>query len=245
MNSLSAEIFKNVLSCIKDFKNEASLTLNEKDLSVMFVDSNNILIVNAVIKRSNNESSEKYINICGINTNKISVDLNKLNVILKMTKNGIISINSEESCLKIKIKENKKTINTKTDLLSIEEISFNTEDIKHTHVFNISFNDFSKIIKDISNFGNSCNIALKNDKLIFSSSGDNGTYSCEVDDAEFIEYNSEEISEKFDTNYLLKIIKSVSAEKITIKLSKQSLLSLKVMFEDLSYIEFFMAPKVD
>lgn len=245
MNSLSAEVFKNTLSCIKDFKNEASFTLNEKDLSVMFVDSNNILIVNAVIKRSNNESSEKYINISSIKTNKISVDLNKLNVILKMSKSGIISMVSEESCLKIKIKENKKTINTKTDLLSIDESSFSTADIVHTHVFNMNFNDFSKIIKDSSNFGNSCNITLKNDNLVFSSSGDNGTYSCEVDDAEFIEFSSEEISEKFDTNYLLKIIKSVNTEKITVKLSKQSLLSLKVMYEDLSYTEFFMAPKGD
>lgn len=245
MNSLSSEVFKNVLSCIKDFKNEASFSFNEKDLSMMFIDPNNILIVNAIIKRSNNESSEKYINIGGIKMSKISVDLNKLNTILKMSKNGVISVISEESCLKIKIKENKKTINTKTDLLSIEESSFDTCSIKHTHVFNISFNDFSKIIKDSSNFGNSCSITLKNNNLVFSSNGDNGSYSCEVDDAKFIEYNEEEISEKFDTYYLLKIIKSCNSEKITVKLSKQSLLCLKIMYEDLSYIEFFMAPKVD
>jgi proliferating cell nuclear antigen len=245
MNSISAEVFKGMLSCIKDFKNEASFTLNEKDLSVMFVDSNNILIVNAVIKRSNNESSDKYININGVKANKISIDLNKLNVILKMSKSGTISMISEESCLKVKIKENKKNINTKTDLLLIEETSFNVEDIKHTHVFSMSYADFSKIIKDSSNFGNSCNITLKNNNLVFSSSGDNGTYSCEIEDVEFIEYGPEEISEKFDTNYLLKIIKSVSSEKITVKLSKQSLLSLKIMYDDLSYIEFFMAPKVD
>lgn len=246
MNSLSAEVFKGVLSCIKDFKNEASFVFNEKDLSVMYIDQNNVLIVNAVIKRSNNDNSDKYINISGIKADKISIDLNKLNVILKMTKNGTISMINEESYLKIKIKENKKTINTKTDILPFEELSFSASDIKkHTHAFNINYNEFSKIVKDSSNFGSSFNITLKNNNLIFSSNGDNGTYSCEVEDAEFIEYSSEEISEKYDINYLLKIIKSVSAEKITVKLSKQSVLHLMVMFEDLSYVEFFLAPKVD
>lgn len=248
MTSVHTDVFKSVLSCIKEFKNEATFIFKDKDVSIVFVDNNNILVVNSLIKKVNEENSEKYLNLNGINKDEISLDLNKLFLVLKMTKNGLISINNEESFLKIKIKENKKTINTKLDLLTIENFSLNIEQVrKSTHSFNILFSDLVKIIKDMSNFGTNCKITITTDKIIFSTVGINGgSYSCDVDDAEIIETDGTEISESFDIDYLLKIIKSNNVNgKINISMSKQFLICIKLTYEDESYIEFFMAPKED
>jgi proliferating cell nuclear antigen len=250
MKYISVSTFKNILFSIKEFKDEAIFKVNDDNMSVLFVDDNHVLVVNAKInKQEHGTNDNDCIELNGMDgMAEFGLNLKNLGTVFKMaSKSSDIKMSMKDNAISIGIKENKRRVNTKLNTIEIQEESLNIDNVEYTHEFYIDFVEFEKIIKELANFGDTCKMDVKENTITFNSSGAAGSYSCDTEEVLFNKQpeNLEILSESFDITYLLKIIKaSKISDTITIKMSKQSPICLRFDIVDSeSFIEYYLAPK--
>uniref|UniRef100_A0A7S1KS54 DNA sliding clamp PCNA n=1 Tax=Percolomonas cosmopolitus TaxID=63605 RepID=A0A7S1KS54_9EUKA len=130
------------------------------------------------------------------------------------------------------------------EALQIPETSYSAE-------ITFSSSEFSKLIRDMANFGDTVTIQAKKSSIQFSVGGSTGKGSIVIQETPEVETTKITIKEAIQLTFSLKYLSQFSkgsslGETVTLKMSEDSPLLVEFPFgDDLGSLKFFLAPKIE
>ena len=245
------DVFKRVVDAMKDLVSDTTLKFSDSGMSIQSMDSSHVSLCKVHL---NTTFFETYV--CGDKPTSIGLRLSNLakvlkcsgkddSVILKTTSN-----NSDILTLMFENKSKNKIIDFQMKLMDVDEEELAIPEKGYEYSFTMDTMEFTRIIRDISDLGDTCTISVSSDTVNFSVSGDVGEVEIRVRNiTSLIETASEqsEITLTFALGYLKLFTNAAPLSKI-VNLSMSTEMPLLVEFlleENDGKIQYYLAPKID
>ncbi|KAG5509166.1 hypothetical protein JKF63_06175 [Porcisia hertigi] len=281
-----ASLWKRLVECINGLVNEANFDCNPGGLSIQAMDSSHVALVHMLLR---DDCFVKYQ--CERNS-ILGLNLASLSKVLKTVDGSdslslrhdddldVVTLTSESS-------EKTRKCEYQLKLLEIEAESMGIPEMDYTSTVTLNSADFAKIVRDMQIFGDTITIAVSQEGVKFSSSGDLGQgyaflQAAGVSDrstksevkaevkAEIQEDEDEPISRKYNKaeggsgatgaevtmeepitlSFALRFMGifakgSTLSERVTLKLAKESPCMVEYSIDNVGYLRYYLAPKVD
>jgi len=249
-------ILKKVLDAIKDLLNEASFDCSEAGLQLQAMDNSHVSLVSLNLRA---EGFENYR--CDRNMS-MGMNLASLAKILKCSNNDdVVTIKAQDSAdvvtFVFESKNGERVSDFDMKLMNLDQEHLGIPETDYACVVKMPSNEFARIVRDLSQFGESIAISCSKQGVKFSSTGDIGTgnvklaqgSSADSDENIIIELQ-EPVTLTFASRYLSSFAKAAGlSEKVTLSMSQD--VPLVVEFKvvsgesDYGYIRYYLAPKIE
>ncbi|KAI9189701.1 proliferating cell nuclear antigen [Blastocladiella emersonii ATCC 22665] len=252
-----AVTLKKILDAVKDLVQDANFDCNETGIALQAMDTSHVALVALLLRAEGFDPFRCDRNL------SLGVNFSTLAKVLKCAGN--------DDVLTIKAGEDADVLNLtfespKTDRLSEFDIKLMTVDTEHLSIPETDFTamvklpsaEFQRICNDLSVLGETVNIEVIKDSVKFSAAGDSGTGSItlrpngkKADDKDASSEVAITLTEPVNLGFSLKYLKMFSkaatmSPSVTLSLSTDvPLLVEYTMDEDLGFIRFYLAPKLD
>jgi len=249
-------ILKKVLDAIKDLLNEASFDCSEAGLQLQAMDNSHVSLVSLSLRA---EGFENYR--CDRNMS-MGMNLASLAKILKCSNNDdVVTMKAQDSAdvvtFVFESKNGERVSDFDMKLMNLDQEHLGIPETDYACVVKMPSNEFARIVRDLSQFGESIAISCSKQGVKFSSTGDIGTgnvklaqgSSADSDENIVIELQ-EPVTLTFASRYLSSFAKAAGlSEKVTLSMSQD--VPLVVEFKvgsgdnELGYIRYYLAPKIE
>jgi proliferating cell nuclear antigen len=244
----NGKIFKDLVDICKDIIGEINLEITDAGITMQAMDMSHISLINFFIDKSDFEeySIEKPV--------VLSLSLKSLHFILKCYKDEykLSLVHNKENVLKIIFysvdveNDTDQQYTWNLTLLDIESEKLSIPDEDADVEIKSNANDFSTMIKNIANLGDSLKICTIGKLLQLEVSGDIG--NVEVSKS----FNKQKMISKcnlelcFSMRYILLFSKGSNlTQDLIIKMRQEQPIELIYHINNKSYLQFFLAPKVE
>jgi len=249
-------ILKKVLDAIKDLLNEASFDCSEAGLQLQAMDNSHVSLVSLSLRA---EGFENYR--CDRNMS-MGMNLASLAKILKCSNNDdVVTMKAQDSAdivtFVFESKNGERVSDFDMKLMNLDQEHLGIPETDYACVVKMPSAEFARIVRDLSQFGESIAISCSKQGVKFSSTGDIGTgnvklaqgSSADSDENIVIELQ-EPVTLTFASRYLSSFAKAAGlSEKVTLSMSQD--VPLVVEFKvgsgenELGYIRYYLAPKIE
>jgi len=249
-------ILKKVLDAIKDLLNEASFDCSEAGLQLQAMDNSHVSLVSLNLRA---EGFENYR--CDRNMS-MGMNLASLAKILKCSNNDdVVTVKAQDSAdvvtFVFESKNGERVSDFDMKLMNLDQEHLGIPETDYACVVKMPSGEFARIVRDLSQFGESIAISCSKQGVKFSSTGDIGTgnvklaqgSSADSDENIIIELQ-EPVTLTFASRYLSSFAKAAGlSEKVTLSMSQD--VPLVVEFKvasgdsDYGYIRYYLAPKIE
>jgi len=243
---------KKMIEAIKDTVTNANIDINEEGLSLQAMDSSRVSLVWLLIK-STGFSRFKFQKSFTFGINLVS-----LNKVLKCaTSDDSITLSCDENIEKLDITF-ESLINDRISIFRINLIQINYErlEIPETNymaTISLTSTEYRRICTDMSFLGDTLNIEISKENLIFEIDGDIGkgrivfqksTASKNKEDVKNFS-TVETISSSFALRYLTNFAKATPlCEIVLIKISKDLPIQVEFGVNEIGFLRYYLAPKL-
>ncbi|CAL8109651.1 unnamed protein product [Orchesella dallaii] len=249
-------ILKKVLDSIKELLNEASFDCSEAGLQLQAMDNSHVSLVSLNLRA---EGFENYR--CDRNMS-MGMNLASLAKIMKCSNSDdVVTIKAQDSAdivtFVFESKNGDRVSDFDMKLMNLDQEHLGIPETDYACVVKMPSNDFARIVRDLSQFGESIAIACTKQGVKFSSTGDIGTgniklaqnSSADSDDNIVIDLQ-EPVTLTFASRYLNSFAKAAGlSEKVTLSMSPDVplVVEFKVATTDneYGYIRYYLAPKIE
>jgi len=239
------QLFRKIVSCIKDLTNVSEFTFDQKGISIQAIDLAHICLIDGLLHVSSFEKMKFQNPDIPI---KLGFNFENLNNILKLSKTQTIGITytKESDKMQFNLSENiKKKINFEMTLTEVEQEPLEVTELTHSFIVYLSTEEFQRSMKDLSAFGDTCNIIVTNDNITFIVTGEAGTGKICMDDVEIENIDdTKEIKIAFKIKYLSMFAKANLADEVVLKFSNVSPFCCEYKLDD-SHLRFYLAQIMD
>lgn len=243
----NGDCFKKIVTCLKDLiKDSVEFSIKEEGFFLQTRDTGKIVFISLMLS---NDCFSKY-NI--EEEFKLPINLSDLNDALKLGKAGdSIALIYKKNTDKLNIKFGNKKTQFNMKLPSTEDfVELEDRDIDYDIKVYTSSGEFQKSIKELSCFGDTCNIKINSEELTITVDGNSGTGEISIDNVEIKFKESEE--EQEDQTYsadinisMLNIFSKAGLSNETVlKFKKNSPFCFEYDLDCDSYVKFYIAEKV-
>jgi proliferating cell nuclear antigen len=242
LKTIQASSIKTVFEVLKDIMNDVNLVFTKDGVSLCTLDNSHVTFVNMVLKADNFELYEcRNRTLAGLNL------LNTFKIFKTITNNDTLSMSISEKCelIDIKIENEQKHTNTKFSLklLDINDEIYDQPSIDMKYHTVIQATVFQRMIRDMSVLADKVRIQRFGKKIVFKCDGDFVTQETEIECADEVDTDLEEV---YSLKYINMFIKATSiCSNIEIMQSEQGPIAFKYSIANLGDITFFLAPVSD
>ena len=240
------ELFKKIIGAIRELSDEVEFFCTEDTMEIQAMDGSHICMIDMVLKKSAFSTYEIDQDI------SIGVNLTNLNTLLKMSKkNDSIAFKypKDTDALELKIAGSKKKLDFNLKLMEIEQERLETMEFPYDRIVTLDSSEFEKLIKNATSIGDSCEISITENSMIFKITGDTGSGTLSTEDVVIDEFVVEDFPKlfKFNSNHLKNIAKaSKLTDKVTLKITENAPLCCNYdLGEDIGRVRFYIAPMAD
>jgi proliferating cell nuclear antigen PCNA len=166
-----------------------------------------------------------------------------LSDVLKLSKSANIGLSykpNEKLIIKLNERSTKR-INFDMNLIDIDDSGLEIPELNYEIKVYIDYNEFQRSVKDLSAFGDKCNLVITDSNVTFSISGKVGKGDITIDDVdlEFEDGVDKEISSLLNIKYLNAFAKTGLSTEVILKLTKGIPFCFECQLED-GYIRFYI-----
>lgn len=230
-------LFRKIINGLKELiTDSAEITFNEKGMYIQTIDPTQVVMIDLYLDHTIFES---------VTDMKIIINFAKFNDILKLGKNEKIELilDSENSITIKMINDNKRNVKFNMNITNDETEEFHVDELNYDIITCIETNEFQKIVKDLSTFGNQCRITI-NEEISFSVVSDICKGEILTSGVKKNDHKDKEYSALFNFKYLNIFSKVGLSNEITFKFSKD----IPGCYEynnDNGYLRFYLSEMVE
>lgn len=246
--SVQGTAIKTLFEVLKEIIHDVNVTFDETGLRVLCMDGSHVSLVHLKLEAANFEKYHcKRKMVVGINMGSVfklikSVGSHDVLVFYIRDKN------TSELGIRIENSEKNAVTEYKYKLLDIDAHEISMPDVVFSSVITIPSQYFQRLVRDMSNLGDTVYIKSHGDKFVLTCNGDFASQETIIGEKTngmtMTTKSEEEIEEKFSLKYLNLFTKSTSlCNTIEIYMKKAFPIILEYNVASLGYIRFCLAPK--
>jgi proliferating cell nuclear antigen len=248
---LEAGILKKVLDAIKDLLNEATFDCSESGLQLQAMDSSHVSLVSLNLKA---EGFEQYR--CDRNLS-MGMNMASLAKVLKCANNNdIVTVKAQDNAdvvtFTFENTNGDRTSDFDMKLMNLDQEHLGIPETDYACTIKMPSGEWSRIVRDLSQFGESIVISCAKKGVQFSSTGDIGTANVKLaqtssSDEESISIDLQEpVTLTFAARYLQAFSKASGlSDQVILSMSPEVPLVVEFKIGDLGAIRYFLAPKIE
>lgn len=248
-----ASTLRKIVDSIKDLVSQVNIDANSNGLTLQAMDSAHVSLVSLLLSESGFAEYRCDKNI------SLGINLVEFSKILKMSSGDdevTLKCDSSTSYLSILL-ENEKTGRSSEfnlNLLSLESESLGIPETDYPTSITINSSEFFKICKEVTTVSDTLQIQIADENsalLSFSGKSGNGKIKLKSNLDEkgadtIIIKCTEEVNSRYGLSYLNNFSKASSlSDLVEVNLSTQYPMMIHYKLEDMGYIKFYLAPKMD
>ncbi|CBH14199.1 proliferative cell nuclear antigen (PCNA), putative [Trypanosoma equiperdum] len=283
---LHANLWKRLIECINGLVNEANFDCNPGGLSIQAMDTSHVALVHMLLR---DDCFTKYQcernSVLGLNLASLSKVLKIVEATDSLTlrhedDSDVVTLTSENGERSRKCEYQLKLLEIETEAMGIPEMDYKS-------IVTLSSQEFAKIVRDMTVFGDTVNIEILKESVKFSSCGDVGegyallraSHAPTVDprskgesdvktedeeaDACSVRTHSakgkdgplgigvdvrtnEPITLSFALRFMNIFAKGATlSDRVSLKFAKESPCMVEYSIDQVGYLRYYLAPKVD
>jgi len=250
---LQAGLLKKILEAIKDLVTDANFDCTSNGIALQAMDSSHVSLVSMLLRY---DGFDHYR--CDRNLT-LGINLQSMSKILKCANNDdVLTIKADDSgdtvTFVFESPKQDKISDFELKLLQIDAEVLGIPDTEYKAVIKMSSSEFQRICRDLTILGDTVFISTTKEGVKFSVSGEVGTGNiiCRpTADVDAKEENTtiqleEPVQLTFALRYLNYFTKATSlASSVSLSISQEVPLVVEYRIEDLGYIRFYLAPKIE
>ncbi|KAL2917255.1 proliferating cell nuclear antigen [Polyrhizophydium stewartii] len=249
-----AATLKKLLDAVKELVTDANFECSDSGIALQAMDSSHISLV-ALLLRSTGFDHYR----CDRNSS-LGISLVSLGKILKCAANDdILTLRAQENAdvlsLVFETPNSDRCSEFEIKLMDIDSEHLGIPETTYDAVVKLSSTEFQRICRDMSTLSESININVTKDGIRFAAEGDIGSGAItlkpgmSVDDEEDASTTIElqqTVSLTFSLKYLNNFAKATPLSKtVTLSMSSEYPLLVEYKVNDIGFIRYYLAPKMD
>eukprot|EP00055_Hartaetosiga_balthica_P004063 m.9980 g.9980 ORF g.9980 m.9980 type:complete len:265 (+) comp3584_c0_seq1:156-950(+) len=248
-----AALLKKVLDAVKDLVTDANWDCSQSGISLQAMDTSHVSLV-ALLMRS--DGFEEYRCDRALS---LGINIASMSKIMKCADNSdTLTIQAAEEgdsvSFTFETPEQEKVSQFEMKLMDIESEHLGIPNQEHSAVVQLPAAEFQRICRDLSLMGESVEISVTKEGVQFVSSGDAGkgtvtlrnNTSVDDENQQVVITMNEEVKLNFALRYLNFFTKATSlADSVTLSMTADIPLVVEYKIEDIGYIRYYLAPKID
>jgi len=249
---LEGGILKKVLDAIKDLLNEATFDCSESGIQLQAMDNSHVSLVSLNLRA---EGFDKYR--CDRNLS-MGMNLGSLSKILKCAANNdIMTIKAQDNAdivtFVFESTNGERVSDFDMKLMNLDQEHLGIPETDYACIIKMPSADWARIVRDLSQFGESIVIACTKQGVKFSSTGDIGTgnvklaQTANVDSDDSVEIDLQEpFTLTFASRYLQAFAKAAGlSTKVQLSMSQEVPLVVEFKVNEIGHIRYYLAPKIE
>jgi len=249
---LDGGILKKILDAIKDLLNEATFDCSESGMQLQAMDNSHVSLVNLNLR---SDGFDKFR--CDRNVS-MGMNLGSLYKILKCAANDdVVTIKAQDNADIVSFTFEAKDGDCVSDfdmkLMNLDQEHLGIPETDYACIIKMPSGQWARIVRDLSQFGESITIACTKQGVKFSATGDIGTgniklaQTTNVDDDDAVSIDLQEpVTLTFAARYLNSFAKAVGLSKqVQLSLSQEVPLVVEFKIENIGYVRYYLAPKIE
>ncbi|CAK9323820.1 unnamed protein product [Citrullus colocynthis] len=250
---VQGSLLKKVLEAMKDLVNDANFDCSSTGFSLQAMDSSHVALVSLLLR---SEGFEHYRCDRSIS---MGMNLNNMAKMLRCAGNDdIVTLKADDGgdCVTFMFENpsQDKIADFEMKLMDIDSEHLGIPDAEYQSIVRMPAAEFARICKDLSSIGDTVLISVSKEGVQFSTRGDIGTANIvcrrnttvdKPEEAVIIEME-EPVSLTFALRYLNSFTKATPlANQVTISMSSDLPVVVEYRIEDIGYIRYYLAPKIE
>merc|ERR1712142_264648 len=250
---VQGSLLKKVLEAIKDLLNEASWDCADTGIQLQAMDNSHVSLVSLNLRA---EGFDKYR--CDRNLS-MGMNLTSMSKILKCASNDdIITMKAQDNADTVtfvfEAPNQEKVSDYEMKLMNLDQEHLGIPETDYACVIKMPSAEFARVVRDLSQFGESVVISCTKEGVKFSAAGDIGVGNIKIaqtanvdkeEEAVVIEMN-EPVTLAFACRYLNMFTKaSCLSGQVCLSMSPEVPLVVEYSIGDIGYVRYYLAPKIE
>lgn len=250
---IQGSILKKILDALKDLITDASWEVSDAGMTLQSMDSSHVALCGLLLRK---DAFDKFR--CDRNIS-LGLSLPTMAKILRCAGNDdIVTLTAEDSpdLLTCKFESSKGERNSEYEikLQDIDVESLGIPDTEYSVIINMPSGELNRICRDLSQIGDTLEIACTKDGLEFSTSGDSGKGKINLKqtsnadkEEDNIEIQMEEpVTLTFASRFMCYFTKATPlSAQVSLKMKADSPLVVEYKIGEGGHLRFFLAPKIE
>jgi len=250
----NGEVLSKIISAISDLVTDANFDCREQGISLQAMDSSHVSLVSMLLRAEGFEPW-RCDDSC-----QLGVHLDHLMKLLKcMHAKDSVELNYKENGEDLdfifKSPNEERVSHFSLKLMEIDTEHLGIPETDYQTCVSMPSSEFMRVCRDLASFGDTLTIHVTKDEISFAVAGDmgNGTMSIrnstatdeEQPEATVID-SKDEISQAFALRYLQHFTKATPLSKVvTLRMTADVPLLVEYQIDELGYLRYYLAPKID
>jgi len=249
-----ASLLKKILESIKDLVTDANFDCSSGGIALQAMDSSHVSLVNLLLR------SDGFEHFRCDKTLTLGINLASFAKILKCSGNDdIVTLKAEDATDTITFMfespKQERISDFELKLLNIDSETLGIPDTEYQTQVKMPASEFQRICRDLTVLGDTVVISATKEGIKFSVKGDLGTGNIVVRptsdvDTKDNEKTSIDLNEPVTLTFALRYLNFFTkatplSSSVTLSLSKEVPLVVEYKIEDMGYIRFYLAPKIE
>lgn len=250
---VSSGTFKKVLDSIKDLLNEATFDCSDSGIQLQAMDNSHVSLVSLNLR---SDGFDKYR--CDRN---LSMGMNLANMakIFKCCNNNdTVTIKAQDNAdtvtFMFESQNQEKVSDYEMKLMNLDQEHLGIPETDYACIVRMPAQEFARICRDLSQFGDSVTITCTKDGVRFSANGDTGTANVKLAQTSSVDKEEEAVSIEmqepvtltFACQYLNSFTKATPlSTQVSLSMSADVPLVVEYVIPDLGHIRYYLAPKIE
>ncbi|BES93081.1 unnamed protein product [Nesidiocoris tenuis] len=250
---VQSSILKKVLEAIKDLLNEATFDCSDSGMQLQAMDNSHVSLVSLNLR---SDGFDKYR--CDRNLS-MGINLGSMSKIMKCAGNDdILTIKAQDNAdtvmFMFESQNQEKVSDYEMKLMDIDQEHLGIPETDYSCVIKMPSGEFSRICKDLSQFGESMVISCTKEGVKFSAAGDVGsaniklaqTSNVDKEEEAVVVEMQEPVTLTFACRYLNSFTKATAlSAQVILSMSADVPLVVEYKIGDIGQIRYYLAPKIE
>ena len=232
------EVFKSIIDAIKDLRNDANIDFAHDGLQIQAMDSAHISLCSLLMR------TELFKSFTCPDAISLGINMKTLAMVLSGAK-GELHMRSDGETLKLTVHKLDGVADYTLKLMDIDSENLGLPDTEYQTVAVLPSNTFAKVVKDLTNFSDSCAIRIR-DHLQIGVNGHMGQVSWKSGEECACSVIEPMDAAMFSMRYLCFFSKgSMVSKKCIIGVSPNLPMCITYPIEEMGHLRFYLAPKMN
>lgn len=236
-----ALLLQKTIGVIHDLLQDCTASISKKGIFIQSMDSSHVCLVSITWP------SGAFASYFCEGDTLVGIHVGNLLRILKCcNKSDTVTLSIEEStsdAMTVSFKDDSRTASFSMKLMTRDDEQMSVPEMEYAASISMDSQDFQGACRDLSIISDTTTISVTSKGLSFSSSGDIGEAHLVYENVERM--GTSEISQSFSLRYLNSFAKgTILASKVALKMSSDMPIVIEFV-NDVCYISFYLAPKID
>merc|ERR1711915_859692 len=242
---VQGNLLKKVLESLKDLLNEATWDCADTGIQLQAMDNSHVSLVSVLLRA---DGFDKFR--CDRQLS-MGMNLTSMSKILRCAAaNDIITIKAQDQAdtvtFMFESPNQEKMADYEMKLMNLDQEHLGIPETDYAAVIKMPSAEFQRVIKDLSQFGESVVISCTKEGVKFSAAGDIGTGNIKLAQTANVDKEQEAVTLTFACRYLNMFTKaSCLASQVSLSMSPDVPLVVEYNIGEIGHVRYYLAPEIE